>query len=422
MKGFLMATDISIKTEPDKQKKPTSGKAGIFARMSGLRAMLALVAVLILWLAYPPPRGTAETTSVPFNWVYQYATGDENAMENIMAPWESKTFIDILKEGSVRGLLAVGMTLVIIAGGIDLSVGSMLGMCGVFFALFTLPYGMDPILALLATVGIGAVFGIVSGLWVVNLRIGLPLLTALGLPLIALGKDWPMLLPSLAGVGIGVALYFGHNRLKLGYKMQPFAATLAMMVVARGVAKLFSGGKKILQPNCPDFYDQMAMGYKIDLGDYHLMIPPMLVFVFLSTVLCAWLIMRFTPFGRHVYAVGGNAEAARLSGIRVKTVITTTFMICGITAALAGIGQTSLLRLGNPDAGVGYELDAIAAVVLGGTSLMGGRGGVLLTLLGVLILGFLQKYLSLHGWEEWARLVAKGAIIVVAVAMQRHSK
>jgi len=401
--------------------KSTEPKVGLLSRMSGLRGVLALVAVLLLWIAYPPFKGgSRESSVVPFKWVADHFTTDRDVYETVVKPWELEQLRAVLLEGCITGLLAVGMTLVIIGGGIDLSVGSMLGMCGVFFAIFSLRMELPMYVAVPATLLIGALFGMVNGFWVVNLRIGLPLVAALGLPLIGLGKGWPMLPTVGAGLGIGVVVYLAHRYLRLGRTMQPFAATLAMMVVARGTAKLFSGGAKIQTVVPPDFYDWMSLGFMCDwLG---VKIPSLLIFVFLGTVLVAWLLMRFSRFGRHVYAIGGNAEAARLSGVKVLMVTAMTYVICGVTAAMAGIGQVCRLTLGDPQEGVGYELSAIAAVVLGGTSLMGGRGSVLMTLLGVLIIGFLDKFLSLHNPGTWAILMAKGGIIVFAIAMQKQSK
>jgi ribose/xylose/arabinose/galactoside ABC-type transport system permease subunit len=258
----------------------------------------------------------------------------------------------------------------------------------------------------------GMAAGLLSGLWVVNLRIGLPVAAAVfGAPMLVGLAGWHWAPAGAAVVAAGAGLYFLHRGFGLARTMQPFAATLAMMVIARGAAKWFSGGAKVQSADVPRFYGWLTTGR----------FPPLII-VFLAVVALAWVMLRWTRTGRHLYAVGGNAEAARLSGVRVRTVSTLTYVLCGLTASLAGIGQVARTTLGDPEAGAGYELDAIAAVVIGGTNLMGGRGGVLLTLLGVLMIGVLEKYLSLHGWETWARLMAKGAIVVLAVAMQRQRR
>jgi len=362
--------------------------AEVWRVLEPFRGLLALAAVLVIWLAYPPRTAGGE----------------------IMFPWDLQQLRDVFFERSIFGLLAVGMTLVILAGGIDLSVGSVLGMSGVCFAIFTLRWHWPIAPAVLATVGVGSLAGLLNGLWVVNLEVGLPLAAVIfGVPAMVVLGGWPVWVAVPAGLAVGAGIYFGHRGLRMGRTMQPFAATLAMMVIARGAAKWFSGGAKVQSADVPDFYQFLSTGK----------IPP-LIFVFLAVLMFAWFLTRYTRTGRHLYAIGGNVEAARLSGVRVRMVTAVAYVFCGLTAALAGIGQVTRTTLGDPEVGAGYELDAIAAVVIGGTNLMGGRGGVLLTLLGVLIIGFLEKYLSLHGWETWARLMAKGAIIILAVAMQRQ--
>jgi len=202
--------------------------------------------------------------------------------------------------------------------------------------------------------------------------------------------------------------------------MQPFVATLAMMVAARGLAKLVSGGIKV-QPGLegyalkesPPIFDTMTRWFAGEL------LTPITV-IFLLGILVLWIVVRYTRFGRYLYAIGGNEEAARLSGIQVGLVKVAAYAICGLLAALAGVCDTSRMTQGDPEAGFTYELDAIAAVVIGGTSLMGGQGGVMLTLIGTLIIGYMNKLLSLNGVEEAIRLIAKGGIIIAAVLIQRR--
>jgi ribose transport system permease protein len=131
------------------------------------------------------------------------------------------------------------------------------------------------------------------------------------------------------------------------------------------------------------------------------------------------IVVRHTCFGRHLYAIGGNEEAARLSGVSVVRVRISAYLLCGLFAGLAGVCNACRMELGDPEAGFTYELDAIAAVVIGGTSLMGGQGGMLLTLIGTLIIGMINKILSINAVEEAYRLLAKGAIIVAAVLIQQ---
>jgi len=280
---------------------------------------------------------------------------------------------DILFERSEYGILAAGMTLVILTGGIDLSVGSVLGMTAVLFSIFLIPLGWSPVVAIFLCLLAAWTAGLLNGLMVASLRI------------------------------------------------QPFAATLAMMVAARGVAKLVSGGQKISagmvgfeRAADPPIFSQITSPV------FRGFLPPMTL-IFLLCIFVLWFILRSTPFGRYLYAIGGNEEAARLSGIRVSFHKIMAYGICGLTAGIAGICNASRLTQGDPEAGFTYELDAIAAVVIGGTSLMGGRGGMLLTLIGTLIVGYIDKLLSLHGFGTPMRLMAKGAIIVLAVMIQQKS-
>ncbi|MBI4580104.1 MAG: ABC transporter permease, partial [Planctomycetes bacterium] len=147
---------------------------------------------------------------------------------------------------------------------------------------------------------------------------------------------------------------------------------------------------------------------------------PIVTIFMLACGALLWIVVTQTRFGRHLYAIGGNEESARLSGIRVKLNKIAAYAICGLTCGLAGICQTARDHLGDPEAGFTFELKAIAAVVIGGTSLMGGRGGVALTFLGVLIIGYIEKILSINNVQEPGRLLIQGLIIVIAVIIQRR--
>ncbi len=279
---------------------------------------------------------------------------------------------NVLFEYAEYGLLAVGMTLVILTAGIDLSVGSVLGCIATLFSFLIIAKGMALAPAIVICILAGSAIGALSGFLVARLRI------------------------------------------------QPFVATLAIMVAARGAAKLISGGIKIshaarpwyaLQDGPPWIFEWMTAPVA---GGW---LRPVTV-AFLLTICVMAVVVRYTRFGRHLYAIGGNEEAARLSGIAVGRVKTMAYLISGATAAIAGICNACHLGYGDPEAGFTYELDAIAAVVIGGTSLMGGRGSMILTLVGTLIIGYANKILSLIGWEEALRLLAKGTIIVLAVIIQ----
>lgn len=288
------------------------------------------------------------------------------------------THRDALRQASVYGILACGMTLVIISGGIDLSVGSLLALTAVTTSLMSIHWGWPPWMVVPICFLVGVACGAVSG----------------GLT---------------AGLGI-----------------QPFIATLAMMVFARGLAKAVSGGMKVSTavknpdgtyryvdvPGLFRFLDSRIIGGHISV----------VTVVFLTCSLAAWVVLARHFWGRHLYAIGGNEEAARLSGVSVRLSKTIAYAVSGLLAAVAGICQAAQEQQGDPEAGVGYELFAIAMVVIGGTSLTGGRGGIGLTLLGTLTIGYLEKILSINAVREASRLMLTGAIIVVAVLAQRRKR
>ena len=282
---------------------------------------------------------------------------------------------DMLRQVSVYGILACGMTVVIITAGIDLSVSSVMALAAVSFAWLTLPGGWPAVLAIPAVVAAGTALGSVSGALVARLRI------------------------------------------------QPFIVTLAMMVVARGLAKVVSGGMKITNyvpmpdgtsrlvelPAIFGLIDRRVLGGNLSI----------VTIIFLSCVLVTWVVLSRLRLGRHLYAVGGNEEAARLSGVPVARTLVLAYALSGLLAAVAGICQAAQETQGDPETGMAYELDAIAMVVIGGTTLAGGKGSVVLTLIGVLTIGYLQKILSLNAAPEATRLILTGAIIVFAVLFQR---
>ena len=288
--------------------------------------------------------------------------------------WE--THRAVLREVSVMGMLACGMTVVILAGGIDLSVGSLLALCSVGFAWFTLRHGASAWVAIPAVLGLGAAAGSVTGALVARARI------------------------------------------------PAFIASLAMMVFARGLAKHWSGGQKI------STYVQTAQGFEsvpmpaiFEALDARVLGGQVAVvtLLFALSALVVYVILERLRLGRYVYAVGGNYEAARLAGVPVRRVLVFSYALCGLLAALAGICQAAQETQGDPETGLGYELDAIAMVVLGGTSLSGGRGRIGWTLIGALTLGYLQKVLSLNAYSPEARLMLTGAILIAAVLFQRRT-
>jgi ribose transport system permease protein len=288
------------------------------------------------------------------------------------------THRDTLRELSVYGILSCGMTLVIISGGIDLSVGSMLALAAVCSAMMAIHWNWSGWIVAPLCLLVGAVCGAASGL--ITARLGI----------------------------------------------QPFIATLAMMVLARGLAKYASGGMKvstaIANPdgtyryvNVPPFFrmvDHRILGGNVSV----------VTVIFAACVALAWVLLAKHRWGRYLYAIGGNEEASRLSGVPVVAAKTWAYIFSGMFAAVAGICQAAQEQQGDPEAGAGYELMAIAMVVIGGTSLMGGRGGMGLTLLGVLTIGYLDKILSINAVPEAGRLMLTGVIIVVAVLTQRRKR
>jgi len=282
---------------------------------------------------------------------------------------------DMLRQVSVYGILACGMTVVIITAGIDLSVSSVLALGAVLFAWLTMPQAWPAILAIPVVLAVGAALGGVSGVLVARMRI------------------------------------------------QPFIVTLAMMVFARGLAKVVSGGRKITNyVTLPDGSTQL-----VDMPRIFGMIDSrvlggnlsIVTVIFLLCVLFTWILLARLRLGRHIYSVGGNEEAARLSGVPVRRTLILAYALSGLLAAIAGICQAAQETQGDPETGMAYELDAIAMVVIGGTSLAGGKGSVTTTLIGVLTIGYLQKILSLNAAPEATRLILTGAIIICAVLFQR---
>jgi ribose transport system permease protein len=317
------------------------------------------------WLAHPVMRAL-------FSLLLVLIVGAAFNADGTFFSWD--THRDMLRQVSVYGILACGMTLVIIAGGIDLSVGSILGLCAVSFSMAAIQRGWPSLVAILVTLAVGTACGAVSGAVIARFRI------------------------------------------------QPFIATLAMMVFARGVAKMVSGGQKISTAvqqsdgtyqyvDVPSIFDTLSARV---VGDN----VAVVTIIFVVCVLLCWLLLSQTPLGRQLYAIGGNEEAARFSGIPVERTKMIAYALSGFFCATAGICQAAQELQGDPEAGATYELSAIAMVVIGGTTLQGGRGSIWLTVLGVLIIGNLEKILSINAVGEETRLMLTGVIILAAVLFQ----
>lgn len=266
--------------------------------------------------------------------------------------------LNVMQQIAIVGVLALGMTFIIITAGIDLSVGATLALASVVSASMVTQYGM--LTGILITLVLGAVIGLVNGLGVV----------------------W-------GGI-------------------PPFVMTLAMMAVVTGTAFIYSGGLPVAVRS-PEFI-QMGVGRLWGIP------TPAIVFIVLA-IICSF-VLRRTVFGRSVYAVGSNVEAARLSGVPVGTTTVMVYVIGGVLAAVGGMLYTAQLAAGNATAGGTISLDVIAAVVIGGTSLFGGVGIISGTFIGSAILGVLSNILNLAGVQTYVQEVAKGLIIIGAILVQ----
>ncbi|MGW1676532.1 ABC transporter permease [Saccharopolyspora sp. NPDC002376] len=282
----------------------------------------------------------------------------------------SDNLFNIVRAVSEIGIIAVGLTFVILIGGIDLSVGSVLGLAAVGSAVLMVENGLGVWAAVALVLIAGIVFGMLQG-------------TAVAL--------------------LGV---------------QAFIVTLAGLQIARGLARMWSGGEtvQISYGNGPGQAPALfsLLGERTFGG-----VVPIPVLIFAVVAVAAILFLRTSAYSRHLYAIGGNEKAARLSGVPVNRVKIIAFAISGFCAALAGIVHAGQLNAGSPNDGIAYELDGIAAVVVGGTSLAGGRGSVIGTIAGALLLGILNNILSLNSVNTDLQLLIKGLVIVAAAALQR---
>ncbi|HEX8474676.1 MAG TPA: ribose ABC transporter permease [Pyrinomonadaceae bacterium] len=270
--------------------------------------------------------------------------------------------VNVLRQNSMLGLVALGMTFVILTGGIDLSVGSLLAVAGVIAANLA---GRGVVVAVLAAVAFTTLLGFINGVVIAKARI------------------------------------------------QPFIVTLAMMIAARGLALAYTGEQSVRVARLSEGFTWLGRGW---VGPVP--VPVLLLIIF---YVVGGLILAQTRFGRHVYALGDNEEAARLMGLNVSRVTLGVYALSGALAGLAGVILASRLGAGQPVAGLGWELDAIAAVVVGGTLLTGGQGGVGSTLVGVLLLGVIFNLFNLEGdissWWQW---VLRGVFLLAVVIVQNR--
>lgn len=273
--------------------------------------------------------------------------------------------VSVARQTALFGIVAIGMTMVILTAGIDLSVGSVVAVAGVVCATM-LDAGMPVWSVVIVGLLIGSALGAING----------------------------------AVIVIG--------------KVPPFIMTLGMMVIGRGLAMTISGGHPVHFREAADSFSWLGQGFLLGL--------PVPVWVFMLVAAVAFFVLRYTPFGRNIYAVGSNPEAARLSGINVGFTIFGVYLTSGFLAGLTALIMISRLTVGEPVLATGLELEAIAMTVIGGTSLFGGEGGVIGTILGAAIVTVLANMLNLFGVSPFTQQIVKGFIIVAAVLFETYRR
>lgn len=276
-----------------------------------------------------------------------------------------RNLINVVKQASINGVLACGMMFVIIAGGIDLSAGSVVALSSVVAAYLAQMQGIPIILPILGALGTGALIGLING--------------------------------------------FGAAYAEL----PPFIITLATMSIVRGAALILSGGSPVF-----GLQEQFEGIAGISIAN----VIPILVLYFLLIAVFSGFILNKTVFGRHVYAIGGNSITAKVSGINVKSMLLRVYIICGVFSGIAGLLIVSRTMQGSPTVGVGYEMDAIAAVVIGGVSMSGGSGKWYGTIIGALLLALISNGLDILGVSSNFQQIIKGIIIAVAVYLDLRGK
>lgn len=272
---------------------------------------------------------------------------------------QTSNLFNILRQISMFGILSVGMTFVIVSGGIDLSVGSITALVCVITANMVNDHGIIP--AILVALLVGALVGLING--------------------------------------VGIA--YG--------KLQPFIMTLGTMNMASGAASIYTNGTPIsIKGNFSKIGNSMLFNT-----------IPLPAIYFIVILIAAYLVMRNTRFGRHVYSIGSNKEATRLAGVDVKKVTLSVYILSGVLAAVTGIIFAAQMASGSPVAGEGYEMNAITAAVVGGTSMSGGKGNLLGTFLGAVIMGILSNIMNLCGVSSYWQTVLTGLILVVAILVRK---
>lgn len=371
-------------------------------RTSALRAYTMLLALIVIWL------------------FFQWATIDQYHPYGLFLG--AVNFSNLLQQMAVTGVLAVGMLMVIVCGNIDLSVGAVVGLAG---GIAALSQGRGLVFCLVAAVIVGLVIGAIQGALVAYVNIPAFIVTLGGLQAwrgiilkLTGGKTIPVELPFFRSLGRD----FVDPRIGIGLAIAGIAA-IAWTNIRRnrarqrhGLVPLGAGAMaaRILVPSIVIIAFIFLMNKAGGV--------PIPVIFLLGVAIAGAFLMANTTFGRYLYAIGGNADAARLSGINLKRYMLAAFCVMGALAGLASILHTARVGSASPDAGTLMELDAIASCVIGGTSLMGGRGTVFGAVLGALILASLDNGMSLLNVESWAQYVVKGGVLVAAVGFDMFGR
>ena len=287
----------------------------------------------------------------------------------VLSPYFFTTdnLLNVTLQISITAIIAVGMTFVILTAGIDLSVGSLVAVVGVVSTMLLkidLPFSLALLLSVLLGLGVGACSGAVAGAFITRFRIS------------------------------------------------PFIVTLALMTIWRGAAFVITEGRPVW--DLPEIFNILGGGRTFGV--------PNPTIIMIAVFVIAHIVLNRTRFGRHVYAIGGNMEAARLAGINTNRIVTQVYIISGMLSALSGILLASRMSSGQPNSGLMYELDVIAAVVVGGTSLLGGRGSVAGTFIGSMLIGVLRNGLNLLNVGSYVQQVVVGVVILLAVLLDQIRK
>ncbi len=378
------------------------GQGRLKLRTSALRAYTMLAALVVIWL------------------FFQWATIDEHNPYGLFLG--AVNFSKLLQQMAVTGILAVGMLMVIVSGNIDLSVGAVVGLAG---GIAAITQGRGLVFSLGSAIVVGLIIGIIQGTLTAYVNIPAFIVTLGGLQAwrgvilkLTHGKTFPVELPEFRSlgrdfldprIGIGLAVIAIGVLIWSNLRRQRARKRLGLTVLSAGAL-----AARIVIPSVVI----VAFIYLMNKAGG----VPIPVLFLLAVAVAGAFVTANTTFGRYLYAIGGNPDAARLSGINLKRYVLAAFCVMGALAGLAAILHTGRVGSGSPDAGNLMELDAIASCVIGGTSLMGGRGTVFGAVLGALILASLDNGMSLLNVETWAQFVVKGGVLVAAVGFDMFGR